>query len=104
MKPIPHAISNYLNYEKVSTHYKSFLTNLTRTSIPNIETEAVQYPHWKQAMDEEMQALIKNRTWDVVEIKQGIKPVGYRWVFTIKYNSDGMIKRYKARLVAKGYS
>ena len=51
-----------------------------------------------------MQALIKNITWDVVELKQGIKLVGCTWWFTVKYNSDGIIERYKARLVAKGYA
>ena len=59
VKPIPHAITNYLNYGKVSTNYKSFRTNLNQISIPNTATEAAQYPHWKQAMNEEMQALIK---------------------------------------------
>ncbi|CAL9018430.1 unnamed protein product, partial [Prunus brigantina] len=32
------------------------------------------------------------------------KPVGCRWVFTIKYNADGTVERYKARLVAKGFT
>ena len=56
-------------------------------------------------MDEEMQALIKkNSTWDVVQLKQGLKSVGCIWVFTIKYSSDRTIERYKAILVAKGYT
>ena len=32
------------------------------------------------------------------------KLVGCRWVFTVKYNSDGSVERYKARLIAKGYT
>ena len=55
-------------------------------------------------MDREMQALIKNITWEVVKLKQGIKSIGCKWAFTFKYNSDGIIERYKARLVAKGYT
>ena len=104
VKPIPYAITNYLNYRKASPNYRSFLTTLHQTVIPTTAAEASQYPHWKQAMDEEMEALKRNRTWDVVELKQGIKLVGCRWVFTIKYNFDGAIERYKVRLVAKGYT
>ena len=51
-----------------------------------------------------MQALLKNHTWEVVEKKPNIKPIGCRWVFNIKYNLDGNLERYKARLVAKGYT
>ena len=104
VKPIPHVITNYLNYVKVSTNYESILMTLNQTIIPNTTTETAQYPHWKQAMDEEMQALINNRTWNVVELKQGIKLVGCTWVFTIKYNSHRTIERYKARLVTKRYT
>ena len=32
------------------------------------------------------------------------KPIGCRWVFSIKYLSNGSIERYKARLVAQGYT
>jgi hypothetical protein len=54
-------------------------------------------------MQVEIDALEKNNTWDLVRLPSGKKPVGCRWVFTVKYNSDGTVKRYKAKLVAKGY-
>ena len=104
VKPIPYSISNYINYDRVSPSYKTFLTALSYVVVPTTVGEAVQYSHWRKARDEEMQALIKNQTWEVVDIRKRIKPVGCRWVFNIKYNSDGRIERYKARLVAKGYS
>ena len=51
-----------------------------------------------------MNALLKNRTWKIVEIPKEKKTVGCKWVFTIKCKPDGSIERYKARLVAKGFT
>ena len=66
--------------------------------------EALGDPRWKEAINEEMKSLQKNSTWKVVELPEGKKPVGCRWVFTVKYKADGTIERFKARLVAKGYT
>jgi len=55
-------------------------------------------------MDKELSALYKADTWDLVPLPPGKSVVGCRWVYKIKTNFDGSIKRYKSRLVAKGYS
>ena len=61
-------------------------------------------PKWTQAMNEELEALQKNSTWDIIHKPIGKKTVGCRWVFTIKLKADGSIDKYKAQLVAKGYT
>jgi hypothetical protein len=61
-------------------------------------------PKWKGAMVEEMTALKKNGTWELVSLPRGKKPVGCKWVFTVKHKADGTVERYKARLVAKGFT
>ncbi|KAL0404229.1 UNVERIFIED_CONTAM: Copia protein, partial [Sesamum radiatum] len=59
---------------------------------------------WAKAMTEEMEALRKNSTWEIVPLPEGKKTIGCRWVYTVKLKPDGSIDRYKARLVAKGYT
>ena len=51
-----------------------------------------------------MNSLQKNKTWDIVDCPLGKKPVGCRWIYTMKYKVDGIIKRFKVRLVVKGYT
>ena len=60
---------------------------------------------WLMAMNEEMQSLEKNETWDLVPLPKGVKPVGCKWVFKKKEGIPGVEPaRFKARLVAKGFS
>ena len=54
---------------------------------------------WLCAMEEELESLKKNKTWELVPPPQGSRAIGCKWVFKVK--DDG---RYKARLVAKGFS
>ena len=53
---------------------------------------------------EEKTVLEKNGTWEIVQSPEDKSTVGCKWVFTIKYKSDGSVERYKARLVAKGFT
>jgi len=55
-------------------------------------------------MIDEMHALEHSGIWKLVPIPPGKKPVGYRWVYTIKVGSTGEVDRLKARLVTKGYT
>ncbi|RDX78328.1 Copia protein, partial [Mucuna pruriens] len=55
-------------------------------------------------MKEEMKALEKNSTWEIVDRPKDKRVVGCRWIYTVKCKSDGTLERYKARLVAKGYT
>lgn len=54
-------------------------------------------------MQEEMNAIEKNDTWELATLPKGNKPFGVKWVYKKKMNAQGEIERYKARLVAKGY-
>ncbi|KAH9678583.1 retrovirus-related pol polyprotein from transposon RE1 [Citrus sinensis] len=98
--PMSHFVSNH----RLSESNQSFMNQLSAVSIPNSVQEALKDPKWKAAMNDEMRSLQKNQTWELVDLPPGKKPVGCRWIYTIKYKADGSIERYKARLVAKGYT
>ncbi|CAH9082596.1 unnamed protein product, partial [Cuscuta epithymum] len=53
-------------------------------------------------MQREIQALERTGTWEVQSLPPGKKAIFCKWVFKIKYNTDGSIARYKARLVVCG--
>ena len=55
-------------------------------------------------MLEELQALAKNDTWDLVPLPPGKHLVGSRWVYVVKQQSDGSLEWHKARVVAKGFT
>ena len=65
--------------------------------------EAKESRYWRRACEEEIESIIKNKTWILVDLPCGAKPIGLKWIFKLKRNSDGSISKYKARLVAKGY-
>jgi len=65
---------------------------------------AIQNPLWVQAMQNELAALAANQTWSNTDLPPGKSTISCRWVYKIKYHSNGTIERYKAKLVAKGYN
>lgn len=56
---------------------------------------------WRDACDEEIAAIVKNKTWHLVDLPPGAKAIGLKWIFKIKRNTDGSINKHKSRLVAK---
>ena len=60
--------------------------------------------YWKEAIKSEMDSIMSNGTWEVVNRPYGCKHVGCKWVFKKKFRPDGTIEKYKTRLVAKGYT
>lgn len=65
--------------------------------------DAIEEKVWKDACDDEISSIERNRTWDLVDLPAGAKAIGLMWIFKVKRNSDGTINKHKSRLVAKGY-
>lgn len=109
--PAPHSISQPLyplskviTYDKLSSGYKNYICNISLDVEPKYYHQAIKFPEWKQAMNEEIKALESNNTWNVVPLPPGKTPIRCKWVYKTKRNPDGTVERHKARLVAKGYN
>ncbi|GJR99790.1 retrotransposon protein, putative, ty1-copia subclass [Tanacetum coccineum] len=59
---------------------------------------------WIDAMNAEIQSMMDNMVWVLVDLPPGCKTVGSKWLFKKKTDMDGIVHVYKARLVAKGYT
>ena len=91
----------YSGYMKM--HY-NYMVSKVQYAEPTSFAEAVESKEWCDAMKEEMDALEKNKTWDLVPLPVGKKVIGCRWVYKVKFHANGQVEHYKTRLVAKGYA
>ncbi|GJS51131.1 retrovirus-related pol polyprotein from transposon TNT 1-94 [Tanacetum coccineum] len=71
---------------------------------PESFEEAIREKSWKKAMEDEIQVIEKNNTWELTNTPSDKDVIGVKWVYKVKFNADGSVERNKARLVAKGYS
>ncbi|RVX20813.1 Retrovirus-related Pol polyprotein from transposon TNT 1-94 [Vitis vinifera] len=58
---------------------------------------------WKEAIKSEIDSILQNHTWEIVDLPPGCKPLSSKWIFKRKMKVDRSIDKYKARLVIKGY-
>ena len=71
---------------------------------PNITKEACKDDHWMQAMKEELDYIVNNKTWELVPRPKDKNMIGTKQVIRNKMNEQVKVVRNKARLVCKGYS
>ncbi|GJX56034.1 ribonuclease H-like domain-containing protein, partial [Tanacetum coccineum] len=101
---VKYNIDKQVNYSNLSLENFTFSTSLNKIIKPKTFNEASKDIRWIEAMNLEMEALIRNGTWIITELLVGRKPIGSKWGFKVKYKSTGEVERFKARLVAKGFN
>ncbi|KAG7588044.1 GAG-pre-integrase domain [Arabidopsis suecica] len=101
---VAHPIQAMCSLALVPQDHQAFLSKISLVKIPDSYEEAMQTKEWRDAVKEEIGAMQRNHTWDEETLPSGKRTVSSRWIFTIKYKSNGDIERYKARLVARGFT
>jgi hypothetical protein len=71
---------------------------------PKNFNEDIKDDHWVKAMNDELDQIEKNNTWEMVQILEGKNVIGSKWIFKNKLNEQGQVIRNKERLVCKGYA
>lgn len=76
---------------------------LLAESKPVSLEETMKNHKWIHVMEEELQSIERNQTWELVDLPVQKKPITVKWVFKVKLNPDGVVSKYKARLVVEGF-
>ncbi|KAG7543853.1 Reverse transcriptase RNA-dependent DNA polymerase [Arabidopsis thaliana x Arabidopsis arenosa] len=104
LKDVRYPISASINYAQLSEEFTAYICAINKYPEPRTYAQAKQIQEWIDAMEIEIDALEETNTWTVCSLPYGKKPIGCKWIFKVKLNSDGSLERFKARLVAKGYT
>ena len=91
-----------MNCDKFSVQHWFFLAAVTTGCEPSTYAEAIKDECWREVMRKEIQSLEDNETWTIGDLLPRKKAIGSKWVYKIKYNSDGSIERCKTCLVILG--
>lgn len=71
-----HPLSNFLTYDQLSDAQRAFSLILSTVHEPRSFSEAMQFPHWKHAIQDEIHALEANKTWVITSLPKGHQPIG----------------------------
>lgn len=70
---------------------------------PTMFEEARGDARWRKAMIEDMTSIEENKTWALIDLPPGHRPIGLKWMYKLKHDEHGVAIRHKAQIVTKGY-
>lgn len=89
-------LQNGIRKEKVYTDGTIKYGFLTSSGEPQNLDETLGNKHWKEAMDVEYSALMRNKTWHLVPPQKGRNIIDCKWLYKIKQKQDESLDSYKA--------
>ncbi|GKF30836.1 putative ribonuclease H-like domain-containing protein, partial [Tanacetum coccineum] len=98
---------SYINKQRRTNHkdYQNCLfACFLSQNEPKKVIQALEDPSWIEAMQEELLQFQLQKVWTLVNLSNGKRAIGTKWVFRNKKDERGIVVRNKARLVAQGYT
>ena len=55
-------------------------------------------------MDEEIECIEKNQTWELVDVPKDKDVVSVKWIYNTKQDADGNVQKHQERMVATRFT
>ncbi|KAH9672197.1 hypothetical protein KPL70_017637 [Citrus sinensis] len=92
-----------INNNNINLAYIVESCDVWHARLAHLNFRSLKYMSKHEAVNDEMDSIMSNQTWVLVDLPPGSQPISSKWVFRRKYNNDGSLQTFKARLVAKGF-
>ncbi|GJZ49951.1 ribonuclease H-like domain-containing protein [Tanacetum coccineum] len=102
-----HHLDQVIGHLKSATHTRKMSKNLKEHGFvkePKKVIHALKDPSWIEAMQKELLQFKLQEVWTLVDLPNGKRAIGSKWVFRNKKDERGIVTRNKARLVTQGYT
>ncbi|GJU01620.1 putative ribonuclease H-like domain-containing protein [Tanacetum coccineum] len=80
------------------------MTKNLKEHEPKKVIQALKDPSWIEAMQDELLQFKLQKVWTLVDLPNGKRAIGTKWVYRNKKDERGIVIKNKARLVAQGYT
>ncbi|CAJ2675758.1 unnamed protein product [Trifolium pratense] len=99
----PASHSDYVSGTELDDEDLHNLAIYSPVDDPKNYAEAAKFDVWRTAMDQEIEAIKNNDTWELTTLPDGSNAIGVKWIYKTKYNEKGEIEKHKARLFADDF-
>ncbi|GJY62251.1 retrotransposon protein, putative, ty1-copia subclass [Tanacetum coccineum] len=82
------------NEKSFGPDFVSFMVENEPTSYREAVTSS-EGQQWREAIKSEIESILQNHTWELVDLPPGCKALGYKWIFKKKMKADGTVDKYK---------
>nr|GEX00368.1 putative reverse transcriptase, RNA-dependent DNA polymerase [Tanacetum cinerariifolium] len=101
-----HPLNQVIRDLQSTTQTRQMIKNLEEYGLAKLKkvVQVLKDPSLIEAMQEELLQFKLQEVWTLVELPNGKRAIGTKWVFRNKKDKRGIVIKNKARLVAQGYT